>query len=462
MFDDALAAPEYEEALLSAALHSEYARETTRNICAADFANPINAAVWAAVQELHGKGEGVDTLTVAECMTRHETLDKAGGEAYLAALAANHRANTESAKTYADRVYQASLARQIVGVGVACGSLANRAMSMSQDELRAEYNKIMQNGLPPANNSLLQRVDAGIDQLFTWFKEPRDFGVPIRIKSPNVAAAGGMARMLYPGMLSTVIGASGDGKTAWMSEIAENAAIDGARVAIVDGEITPETANARRMQRYSGVQSDLQIEQTYEQKSILKPEDWNALTKARKQIEVWTPNIYYLYAPGMAIWTVLDQLRELHRQKPLQLAVLDYIQLFSADTPTRNEAQAISWAVQSFKNFCGQNGVCGYMGSQFNNAAVRDGGVRTQYGAKGSGDIGAKSNLVLTIDRPRNNDQTAIRRTLPGGEVVYIEPGEPDVIAIFRVDKNSFGKSGKIAKMIFNGPRYTWMDLARE
>ena len=463
MFTDVLQAPEYEEALLGATIKSEFARETTRNISAQDFANPSNAAIWTAIQELHGRGEAVDVLTVSECMTRHETLGKNGnGAAYLEALVANHRINGDSAKTYADRVYQASLARQVVGVGAACGELANRALGMTQEELRSEYNRIMQNGLPPANNSLLQRVDVGIDQLFAFLKEPRDMGVPMRIKSPNIAAAGGMAAMLYPGMVSTVVGASGDGKTAWLSEVAENAAIDGATVAIVDGEIPPELANARRMQRYSGVPADRQIEQTYDKKPILNEQEWLQLTNARESMDWWTPNIHYLYAPGMSMWTVLDQLRELQRQQPLGLVILDYIQLFTADDNQRNEAQAISWAVQSFKNFCGQSGAHGYMGSQFNNEAVKGFGPRTQYGAKGSGDIGAKSNLVLTIQRPLNNDATKIKRTLPGGIDVFVEPGEADIEAIFRVDKNSFGKSGKIAKMIFHGPYYRWMDLTND
>jgi hypothetical protein len=173
----------------------------------------------------------------------------------------------------------------------------------------------------------------------------------------------------------------------------------------------------------------------------------------------WVDNLRYVYAPGMSIFSVIDALYEEQRQGAVNLVILDYIQLFIADDRNKNEAQAISWAVQMFKNFCGQVGAHGYMGSQFNNAAIQAQGPRTQYGAKGSGDIGAKSNLVITIERKVNNDTKALTRHVPGSDrTVYIQPGERDINGTFRVDKNSFGQDGKMIPMVFDGAHYLWRD----
>lgn len=463
MFNDLLAVPEYERAVLSVALTSQAARESTSHLSTGDFANPSNGAIWEAVQSLHAQGEAVDILTVIERLTRWERLTECGGTEYIEELASNGHVDANSARTYAKRVSQASLARQTIRVASDLGMLANRAMEMDEDELRAEFNAITQQGLPAPNKSLISRADQDISQLVNWMIEGRDLGVPLRIKSPNISAAGGMARMMYPGMLSTIIGASGDGKTAWLSQVAENAAMDGANVAIVDGEITPDLAAARRLQRYSGIRADTQMEMTYDTSLSHDTAGWHAIRNAEEAIKDWTARLYYFYAPEIPLYSVVDELRELHRQTPLDLVILDYIQLFSRLGDGRlNEAQVITWNMQTFKNFCGSIGCHGYVGSQFSNEAVKSAQPRTQYGAKGSGSIGEKSNLVITINRPINTSGSKLHRRVVdgnGGTVdVWVDKDERDILATFRVDKNTFGEAGKQAAMILNTCLLRWDD----
>jgi replicative DNA helicase len=460
MFNAILAAPEFEHAVITVCLQSHEARERTHFLSVGDFANVANGTLWATIQELHAKGDDVDAMTVGELLSRRGQLDAVGGMDALANFTnANGDYRASSARTYAHRVRRAAFGRQTLQVGAALGALAPQALELGEDDFRAEYNRVVQDGLPVPILSLAQTVGAGIDALFENMANPLDV-VPMRIQSCNVAAAGGMAAMLYPGMLSTIIGASGEGKTAWLTQIAEDMARLGARVAIVDGEMPHHLANARRLQRYSGVPADKQIEQMYVSEQVLKPDDWRRLERARDEIAPWANNIDYLYAPGLSIYAVVDELRELHRQrKGLHLVILDYIQLFSAGDQDKNKAQNIGWAVQLFKNFCGQTQAHGYMGSQFSNEAIRQ-EIRTQYGAKESGDIGAKSNCVITIQRPIAN--TRERRVFPMTEQeVFINAGEMDILATFRIDKNSFGQSGRITKMIFDGPRYRWLDFAQ-
>lgn len=452
--------PDFEQAVIAAALQSKAAREVTCHLSTSDFANPIHGQVWGAVQSLHGRGEGVDRLTVAALLEQWGQIDDTKNTLDELCKAS---VTPDAAKTYAGYVFQASLCRQTLRVAGELGTLSASGLSLTEDEYRKAYNETTQKGLPPSTQSLIQRADHGVADLFSAMENPGDLGVALRVHSPNVASAGGMAAMLYPGMISTVIGGSGDGKTAWITQVAEHAARDGATVCIVDGEITPALAHARRMQRYSGVRADRQIEQMYTGET-LTVDEWTSLYAGHASVEKWLPNLHYLYTPTSGtsgIWGIIDQLRELHRETPIQLLALDYIQLFAAADPGRNEAQAISWALQIFKNLCGEIGAHGYVGSQFSNEAIKTPGPRTQYGAKGSGDIGAKSNLVLTIDRPMNNDASPTTRHWQD-EVIYIEPGERDVEAKFRIDKNSFGKSGRVVKMFFDGRFYTWRDVVME
>jgi replicative DNA helicase len=457
MFSSPTATPEFEQAVIAAALQDAEARDLTMNLSSSDFDNPDHAHIWEAVQTLHGRGDGVDSMTVCAELERtaHDNLDE------LVIALARAGVITSNAKTYEKHVRAASRGRKTLAVSIQLGGLAANCLKLEPGEYRERYHTIVQDGLPAARLSAIKRVDLGIQELIVAMESPEPLGVPIYIKSPNIAAAGGLARMLYPGMLSSVAGGSGDGKTMWMTQVAENAAMDGATVAIVDGEIPERQAQARRMQRYTGINSDRFLEQIYAGKSILNAEEWTLVYSVRDQHSAWMERLHYLYTPEQkkqGVWGVIDELRELHRVSPLNLVILDYIQLFAADDATKNEAQAISWAMQSFKNFIGNIGAHGYVGSQFNNTTVKNDRVRTQYGMKGSGDIGAKSNCVITINRPINQDKAPIARHWRGN-TFWVQEGERDLEATFRVDKNSFGREGVVCKMFLDGRYWTWRDL---
>jgi hypothetical protein len=113
--------------------------------------------------------------------------------------------------------------------------------------------------------------------------------------------------------------------------------------------------------------------------------------------------------------------------------------------------------MQGIKNFCGSIGAHGYIGSQYNREAKRE-KVRTQDGALGSSGIGQKSNLVLTMKRELNMDSSP-EIVDWGGQKIYVEPGEPSPFGEFRIAKSSFGRSGQVCKMFFDGKYYYWRDV---
>lgn len=79
-----------EQAVLGAVLIAPGAFASVRmQISDDDWYRPAHELIWAAMCELHVRGEAIDGITVAAEMTRTDTLKRAGGHVYLAELIGN-------------------------------------------------------------------------------------------------------------------------------------------------------------------------------------------------------------------------------------------------------------------------------------------------------------------------------------------------------------------------------------
>lgn len=102
-----------EESLLGACLLSAQACGVAEAIVSAgDFYVPANGHVYTAIMELHDAGKGVDPVTVAEVLKRHDLLEAVGGPATLVNLQAATPA-TSNAGRYAHIIARYSDLRRI-------------------------------------------------------------------------------------------------------------------------------------------------------------------------------------------------------------------------------------------------------------------------------------------------------------------------------------------------------------
>ncbi|CAG0910126.1 unnamed protein product, partial [Cyprideis torosa] len=90
-----------------------------------DFYRQDHRLIFRTLKELSNKGEPLDVITLSEHMKTAETLDDAGGLAYLATLAKDtpSAANIEA---YAAIVREKSVLRQLIAVGTAIADMGFR------------------------------------------------------------------------------------------------------------------------------------------------------------------------------------------------------------------------------------------------------------------------------------------------------------------------------------------------
>ncbi len=118
---------EAEESLLGAMMlrPGPIAAAVGVGLSAEDFYKPAHGHIFDAIVSLHGQGEPVDPVTVADELRRADLLEAIGGVPTLVSLQANTPA-TSSARRYATTVAEYATLRRLIGLGVEIAELGWR------------------------------------------------------------------------------------------------------------------------------------------------------------------------------------------------------------------------------------------------------------------------------------------------------------------------------------------------
>lgn len=107
-----------------------------------------NGRVFRAIQDLAGRGQPVDALTIKDYLERREDLAACGGEAYLADLVSSVPTSA-NVKHYADIVRERSVLRELLGV---CSSVSRSVYEETSREVNEHLDLAEKNILAVAEN----------------------------------------------------------------------------------------------------------------------------------------------------------------------------------------------------------------------------------------------------------------------------------------------------------------------
>ncbi len=286
-----------------------------------DFFRPEHKTIFSAMAKLVEEQQPLDAVTLAEALDNDGSLEKVGGIAYLAELAAN-TPSAANIRAYAQSVRERSTQRALIAAANSIAESGFHPEGRSSDELLDEAERcIMQiseerpkTGGPESINPLLKATVDKIDELF--HSEGSLTGLSTGFKDLDEMTSG-----LQKSDLIIVAARPSMGKTTFAMNLVEHAILNDERPSLVFSMEMPADQLMLRM-----VSSVGRINQTRVRTGQLNEEDWPKLSSAVTRLK--DRPLYIDDTPALTPTEVRSRARKIVREHGgLAMIMIDYLQL---------------------------------------------------------------------------------------------------------------------------------------
>jgi len=298
-----------------------------------NFYRPAHRLIFEAMIQLFERNEPQDLITVTNQLKNNNTLNEAGGNAYLSTLT-DIVPVTANLSHYARIVHQKAILRSLIQVNT---EIATRCYDEQGD---------IDTLVDEAEHAIFDIANAKSSKGFATMPEaiPAAFKTIERLfqrKELITGTATGYVEMdkmtagLQPSDLIILAGRPSMGKTAFAMNIAQHAAIvDKVGVGIFSLEMSHEQLVMRLLCSVGRI--DSQRIRT----GKLQPDDWPKLTRAVGMLE--SAPIYIDDTPAINILEMRAKVRRLATQHNIGMVLVDYLQLMRGRNAIENRNMEIS------------------------------------------------------------------------------------------------------------------------
>jgi replicative DNA helicase len=312
-----------EKAILSALLIDDRALdEVCAEVKAEDFYHPAHQVVYKAMVALHDDEKPVDLITLSDRLNAQKRLDAIGGTVYLGeiadfeATAANVVHHARIVRDKAVKRHLIQVATEIVEVGYEESEAAERLLDVAESKIF----DISKEKSRTSFARLHDEMPGTFDYVEAIMERAGDLtGLPTGFQDVDEITGG-----LQPGELIIIASRPSMGKTALALNIARNAARDHRKkVAFFSLEMTTRSLILRLLA------SEAKIDFSTLRKGFLPKSAYERLTEAGAKLsraEIWIDD-----SGTATILEIKAKSRRLKAERGLDLVVVDYLQLASAD-----------------------------------------------------------------------------------------------------------------------------------
>lgn len=303
-----------------------------------DFYHPANAIIFEAIQEVHKQAKPVDMVTVVEQLQKTKKLDQVGGVSYLSDLVQSCP-TTANNEYYMGIVKDKSNLRKLYSIGK---QLQEFSLNIPNPDEAIDKAESMIFGL--ATSGKAKGMEKASDFIYDYYyqlearskTEDGLTGIPTGMKVVDKILAG-----LQRSDLIIVAGRPSMGKTAFALNIAENVCENGGKVNIFSLEMSKEQLLERLVCSQSKVSGE------YIRTGNLTEAQWKDIKQAMGRIKTW--DLYIDDKPNVTVGEIRSKLRKSHAEKPIDLVVIDYLQLINYEGKAGNKADAIGEVTKAIK-----------------------------------------------------------------------------------------------------------------
>jgi replicative DNA helicase len=404
---------EAEKSVLGAVLLDErhlYALLVEEHLRPEHFYREQHGAVFGAMLELHESDRKIDHLTVAETLRQHGKLEEVGGPEVIDELAgwvpaAGH------AREYGRIVRDNAQLRALLSTSyeIQASVLAREAPARDLVE-RAEQSvlEVAHDDRQKKFRPIAEILDQETDKLhrLSIAKTPLT-GTPSGFKDLDDLTGG-----FQPGNLVIIAARPSMGKSALVTNMAENAVIDGHAVAL----FSLEMSESELAQRFVASQARIRGEEL--RKGRVAENRWQKILAACQRLSdapLWVDD-----SSDTGVLEVRAKARRLHHQLPggLGLIIIDYLQLMRHEGRVESRVEQVGQISRGLKSLARELNVPVIALSQLSRAVEQRGGEKKPIlsDLRESGQIEQDADLVMFIYREEYYDKESER------------PGEADII----------------------------------
>jgi replicative DNA helicase len=395
---------EAEESVLGSLLIDPEAVEAIASLVRPeDFYHPRNRDIYGAMLRLYDRRQPTDFVMVCDELERADLLDRIGGVSYLARILTVVPTSIH-VEHYARIVQRTSVMRRLIAVAgriAAIGyedvSEVSSALERAEQELFAVTQLRVTRDFQHIRDLLaeyLQQIQIGADADVSGAAVPSGFYHLDRI-------LGGFQRS----DLVILAARPSIGKTALALNMARNAAV---RFNMTTAIFSIEMSRLQIAQRFLTTESG--VDSTRVREGRLNEVDLRKLSSAVETLS--RSPIYIDDTPAIGISDLRAKARRLHAEQPIDLIVVDYLQLVGGSVP-ENRVQEISEVSRSLKGLARELNVPVLALSQLSRAVEsRSPHIPMLSDLRDSGSIEQDSDVVIFIYREDVYDRESERKGL--------------------------------------------------
>jgi replicative DNA helicase len=336
---------EAETSVLGAILLSEQAFDGLMidvRLTPGDFYRPRHRHIWEAMIRLKEKAdpEPIDALTVTEELSRAGVLEEAGGSPYIHSLA-NSVPSAGNVRHYGRIVKNHSLMRRLLDTTRSIQDDVFTFTGPAKELLEQAESELFKIAHDDRTGELRAIEDVLHDELDKLEKISRE-GIAMTGTPSGFIDLDEMTGGFQPGNLIVMAARPSMGKSAWVINVAEHAAVKyGKPVALFSLEMS-ETELA---QRFIACQASLNGDDL--RKGRIRPDRWPKVVRATEKLA--SSPLFIDDSSDVGILDLRAKARRLHARQELGLVIVDYLQLMRAENSSDSRVEQVGQISRGLK-----------------------------------------------------------------------------------------------------------------
>ena len=311
-------------------------------LCADDFYQPANREIFDAMHQLNQQGMPIDLVTVDDELTRRGTLEGVGGTNYLVELS-QCMPSTVNAKAYIQIVDEKAILRRMIkatgDIAISCYAQADPLSDILGVAEKSIFDIVMRKN----EGASLKHIADVLPDTYVKIERLSELkgsidGVPTGFVDLDNLLTG-----LHGGELVIVGARPSMGKSAFGLNLTGYAGIHAGRsVAYFSLEMPNDQLTMRLLC------SDARVDMQAVRHGAMRDDDWVNLASTLGPLA--SANIYMDDTSGITPSQLRSRCRRLKMDRGLDMVVVDYLQLMSADGKVENRQNEVSEISRNLKS----------------------------------------------------------------------------------------------------------------